>query len=45
VAHKFFVLSPSEVDYICCGVYVNYYRDLLGEKVHLIRREYPVDFK
>lgn len=44
-AHKFFVKEPKEISYIACGVYVDYYRSLLGEKVRLISRTFPDDFK
>ena len=44
-AHKFFVKEPEEISYIACGVYVSHYRSLLGEKVRLISRTFPDDFK
>lgn len=44
-AHKFFVKEPKEVEYICCGVYVDHYRSLMGEKVHIVARTFPEDFR
>jgi len=29
-AHKFFVKEPKEIEYICCGAYLEFFRSLLG---------------
>jgi hypothetical protein len=44
-AHKFFVKEPKEIEYVACGVYIDYYRDLLGEKVRLVGRSFPENYK
>lgn len=44
-AHKFFVREPEYIQYICCGVYVDHYRSLMGEKVHVVARTFPEDFR
>jgi len=44
-AHKFFVKEPKEIEYIACGVYIDYYRDLLGEKIRLVGRSFPENYR
>jgi hypothetical protein len=44
-AYKFFVVHPKEISYICCGVYIDHYRSLMGENTRLIFREFPEKIK